>query len=42
MATFCKPFTSAKVRFFKHDQIARARSWLENDVSGRSAAMETK
>lgn len=28
MAIFCKPFTTAKVRYFEHDQIAAARAWL--------------
>jgi hypothetical protein len=28
MATFCKPFTKAMIRFFDHDQIAEAREWL--------------
>ena len=28
MAIFCKPFTTAKVRYFEHDQIATARAWL--------------
>ncbi len=28
MAVFCKPFTSAKVRYFEHPDIERAREWL--------------
>jgi len=28
MATFCKPFTTAQVRFFKPDQMDAAREWL--------------
>ena len=28
MAVFCKPFTTAKVRYFEHDQVEAARSWL--------------
>ena len=29
MATFCKPFTTAKIRFFEHQQADDARSWIE-------------
>ncbi len=28
MAIFCKPFTTASVRYFTHDQIEAARAWL--------------
>jgi hypothetical protein len=28
MSTFCKPFTTAKTRFFYEDQLEAARSWL--------------
>ena len=28
MATFCKPFTKATVRYFDHTKAAEARSWL--------------
>lgn len=28
MATFCKPFTKATVRYFDHAQAAEARTWL--------------
>ena len=28
MATFCKPFTKATVRYFDHADIAEARKWL--------------
>lgn len=28
MATFCKPFTKAKVRYFDHADVAKARKWL--------------
>ena len=30
MATFCKPFTTAKVKFFSHEQLAEARQWVED------------
>jgi hypothetical protein len=29
MSTFCKPFTTAKVRYFDQAQIGEARAWLE-------------
>jgi hypothetical protein len=29
MAIFSKPFTTATVRYFEHDQIEAARSWLK-------------
>ena len=28
MTIFCKPFTTATVRYFEHDQIEAARAWL--------------
>ncbi len=28
MAVFCKPFTTAQVRYFEHDQVEAARAWL--------------
>jgi hypothetical protein len=28
MAVFCKPFTTATVRYFTHDKIEAARAWL--------------
>ena len=31
MSTFCKPFTTAKIRYFDQSQIGEARSWLESD-----------
>lgn len=31
MATFCQPFTMAKVRYFEHADTAQARNWL-NEV----------
>lgn len=29
MAVFCKPFTTAKVRYFDHSQLPAARQWIE-------------
>jgi len=31
MATFCKPFTKATVRYFEHAQLDEARKWLGED-----------
>jgi hypothetical protein len=31
MATFCRPFTKAKIRYFESDTIAEARDWLKSD-----------
>jgi hypothetical protein len=28
MATFCKPFTKAEIRYFDHSQAEEARTWL--------------
>ena len=28
MSLFCKPFTTAKIRYFDHGAIAEARAWL--------------
>jgi hypothetical protein len=28
MAAFCKPFTTATIRYFDHAEVAAARSWL--------------
>ena len=28
MATFCKPFTKAAIRYFDHTDVAEARKWL--------------
>jgi hypothetical protein len=29
MAIFCKPFTTAAIRFFDHTEMAAARQWLD-------------
>jgi hypothetical protein len=29
MATFCKPFTAAKIKYFDHARLEDARAWLE-------------
>ena len=31
MATFCKPFTRAKVQYFDHADAVEARSWLDDE-----------
>ena len=28
MATFCKPFTAAKIKYFDHSRLDEARKWL--------------
>ena len=33
MATFCKPFTTAEVRYFDVKDIAQARQWIEGGVT---------
>lgn len=33
MATFCKPFTMAKVRYFDSSEIESARQWLSESAS---------
>jgi hypothetical protein len=30
MAAFCKPFTTAEVRYFEHAQLAEARKWIQS------------
>jgi SpoIIAA-like len=31
MATFCRPFTTAKIRYFTHDQAEEARRWVSEE-----------
>jgi hypothetical protein len=31
MSVFCKPFTSAQIRYFDHEAIEEARTWIESD-----------
>ena len=31
MAVFCKPFTTAKIRYFDQTQLDEAKAWLEAD-----------
>lgn len=33
MAVFCKPFTTAKVRYFDQSQSAEAKTWLEAEMA---------
>ena len=32
MAVFCKPFTTAKVRYFDVSKLAEARAWIEAEL----------
>ena len=31
MAVFCKPFTSAQIRYFDRTEAQAARAWIESD-----------
>ena len=31
MATFCKPFTSAKIQYFDHEKLDEAIAWVSDD-----------
>lgn len=33
MSTVCKPFTTAKIKYFDAGEISAARAWLEEDLS---------
>ena len=33
MAAFCKPLTTARVRYFEHSKMADALQWIEADLS---------
>ncbi|MGE5191002.1 MAG: STAS/SEC14 domain-containing protein [Deltaproteobacteria bacterium] len=35
MAVFCKPFTTAKIRYFDRSQAAEARAWIEAELAVR-------
>jgi hypothetical protein len=35
MATFCKPFTKATIRYFDQAEAAEARKWLDEAQSGK-------
>jgi hypothetical protein len=32
MAIFCKPFTTAQIRYFSQDQLSEARQWIEEQI----------
>lgn len=42
MATFCKPFTTATIRYFNHDQSAEARSWLTEEIQAGGKGEQPK
>lgn len=42
MATFCKPFTKATVRYFDHADAAEARQWLEETSQHRESKASHK
>ena len=31
MATFCKPFTTAKIKYFDHSKLDEAKTWIDAD-----------
>jgi hypothetical protein len=31
MSHFCRPFTTAKIRYFEHGAADEARTWVESD-----------
>jgi hypothetical protein len=33
MSYFCRPFTTAKIRYFEHNQIDQARRWLQEGLA---------
>lgn len=37
MAIFCKPFTTAKIRYFDRADVDVARTWLDSDDSSTNA-----
>jgi len=37
MAAFCKPFTSAEIRYFGHDELDQARAWIAQDLATAEA-----
>ena len=39
MATFCKPFTTAEIRFFPPEEAEEARRWIQADVENPGAAI---
>jgi hypothetical protein len=38
MAVFCKPFTTAKVRYFDESKAAEAEQWIQTDLAPAPAA----
>jgi hypothetical protein len=40
MATFCRPFTAATVRYFNHVNAGEARRWLGESEGDRERANE--
>lgn len=37
MATFCKPFTTAKIRYFDASEMEQARQWIEEGSTSPAA-----
>lgn len=36
MSAFCKPFTTAQIRYFDRSEVEAARTWLRSGAQGRS------
>jgi hypothetical protein len=32
MAMFCRPFTTAKIKYFDHNDVEKAREWIEEEL----------
>lgn len=41
MAAFCKPFTTAEIRYFYTKDIAEARRWIESGLAAPAAMPQT-
>ncbi|MBN2295642.1 MAG: STAS/SEC14 domain-containing protein [Pirellulales bacterium] len=42
MSFFCKPFTTAKVRYFGHHELDRARQWISEGILAATEQSQTK
>jgi SpoIIAA-like len=41
MAAFCRPFTTAEIRYFDHSALAEARAWIEGDPATSTSSTST-
>ena len=42
MSVFCKPFTTATIRYFEHSQIGEAREWIGEGVEAGNETEEAR